>query len=60
MEEKVLEFKRYWCDHYIHIELLLEDYEIVEFIQRYGNDIRLATDGAADYLLAQGDADVQE
>jgi len=60
MEEKIQEFKEYWNKNYGYISLELEDYEIAEFIGRYGNDIRLATDGAADYLLAQGLAEVEE
>lgn len=59
MEEKVKEFKEYWDKNYRHISLELEDYEIIDFIQRYGT-IELATDGASDYLLSQGLAEVQE
>jgi hypothetical protein len=60
MEEKIEQFKRYWCDHYIHILLNLTDDEITDFIQRCGGVIPRACDQAQDYLLASGQADVQE
>ena len=59
MEEKVKEFREFWWKNYSHISLELEDYEIADFIQRYGS-IESATDGASDYLLSQGLADVVE
>jgi hypothetical protein len=60
MEEKVKEFKEYWSEHYAFIVLDLEDYEISSFMEKYGNNVTMATNGAVDYLLSQGNADVQE
>jgi len=59
MEEKVAEFKRLWMRRYSYISQELEDYEIYEFIYRYGTVVN-AVDGAADYILSQGLAEVQE
>lgn len=60
MEEKVNEFKILWNERYSYISLELEDYEIAEFIDRYSGNIELAADGASDYLLSQGLAEVDE
>jgi hypothetical protein len=60
MEEKVEEFKEYWRKHNNFISMDLEDYEIAEYIERYGS-IEMAVDGATDYLLSRGLAtDVKE
>lgn len=59
MIEQIEEFKTHWSENYGHIELSLNDTEISQFIRRY-NTIPLACNGASDYLLSQGDADVQE
>lgn len=59
MKEQIAEFKTHWSENYSHIELTLKDVEISMFIHRY-KTIPLACNGASDYLLSQGDADVQE
>lgn len=56
---EVDEFKEHWSANYSHIELTLKDVEISQFIRRY-KTIPLACNGASDYLLSQGDAEVQE
>jgi len=56
---EVNEFKQYWSENYGYIELTLNDTEISQFIRRY-KTISLACNGASDYLLSQGDAEVQE
>jgi hypothetical protein len=60
MEEKVEEFKDHWAEYKGYISLELEDYQIAEFIERAGGSIEKAVDWAADYLLANGLAEVQE
>lgn len=59
MKEKIKEFKQHWGEKYSFIELTLTDIKISQFIDRYST-IELACNGACDYLLSQGDADVQE
>jgi len=59
MEAKVEEFKSLWSETKSYISLELEDYEIVDFIER-GGSIERAVDLASDYLLANGLADVEE
>jgi len=56
---EVTEFKEYWSANYGFIELTLTDTEIKMFIRRYST-IPLACNGASDYILSQGDAEVQE
>lgn len=58
-EDRIAEFKRLWDDKYSYISMELEDYEIIDFLERY-RSIERAVDGATDYLLSQGLADVQE
>lgn len=53
------EFKEHWSKNYGFIDLNLTDNEIERFINRYPN-ISLACNGASDYLLSQGLAEVQE
>lgn len=60
MDKRIAEFKEHWNKHYSYISLELDDDEIVTFLQRFPNSITTATDMAADYLLAQGLAEVQE
>lgn len=60
MEEKLQEFKDYWNDHWGFISLDLEDWQIIEFIEKAHNSIVQACDRASDFLLASGNADVQE
>lgn len=59
MKEKIAEFKAHWSENYGYIELTLSDKEIEGFINRF-NTIEKACDMAQDYLLAQGDAEVDE
>jgi hypothetical protein len=60
MEEKVKEFKQLWNRKYSYISLELEDYEIAEFIGRCSGSVEMAAEGASDYLLSQGLAEVDE
>lgn len=59
MKEKISEFKRYWRIHMSYISLELTDEQIWRYIEST-QDIRLAAHYAADYLVAQGLAEVQE
>lgn len=59
MEDKVEEFKDHWAEFKGFISLELEDYEIVEFIERAGS-VQYGVELAADYLLANGLAEVEE
>lgn len=59
-ENKIEEFKRYWNENYSFISLELTDAEISDFMTSNNNNVKRATDQAADYLLANGLADVME
>ena len=59
MEEKVDQFKEYWSRNKSFMSLELEDYEIVDFIERAGT-IERAVDLASDYQLANGIGEVEE
>jgi hypothetical protein len=60
MENLIEEFKEYWYANYNYISLDLEDYDIADFINRENQSISMACDRAADWLLSQGLAEVQE
>jgi hypothetical protein len=57
--ERIDLFKQFWKHNYPYIAMELTDDEIFDFIQENAT-IALACNAAADYLLSQGFADVQE
>jgi hypothetical protein len=59
MEKKINEFRDLWDKHYAFVSLELNDQQIEVFINN-SKTIQLAVDNACDFLLASGNAIVQE
>jgi hypothetical protein len=56
---RIQRFKDFWSEHYSHVSLELNDDQIESFINSR-RTIALACDSAADYLVSQGLAEVDE
>ena len=59
MKMTVENFKAYWNENKNYISMELADEEIISYLVRF-DSLEMAVDRAADYLLSQGLADVQE
>ena len=59
MEAKIELFKEFWRHNYSYISMELSDDDIQYYIEEYSS-ISLACNAAADYLLSQGLAEVDE
>ena len=58
MEKKIREFKEFWCTHYNHIELAVDDATIQEYLEKYS--LEKSADLVSDLILSQGLGWVEE